>query len=679
MLDKIEQRIKFLRDEINKYDYHYYVLAEPLISDYEYDQLYKELEKLEAEYPQFITPDSPTQRVGKDLTKEFKPVNHLFPMLSLSNTYTEEDLIEFDKRIKKEIQEDEIEYVVEYKIDGASISLRYTNGQLITAATRGDGNVGEDITNNAKTIRAIPLKIPLELVEKYNLTEFEARGEVYMNIPDFNLLNSERLKSGEKTFANPRNFAAGSLKLQDPQIVAKRKLNVFLYALLGTGIKSNTHWENLNILKECGFRTNPHSKLCKNIKEVIDYCNHLESKRNSLDYEVDGAVIKVNSLLLQQQLGNIAKSPRWAVAYKFKAKQAKTRIRDIVWQVGRTGAVTPVAELEPVFLAGSKISRATLHNYDEIKRKDIRVGDSVIIEKGGDVIPKIVEVIKEERKTDSIETKLPEKCPVCNSKIYFPDNEAAAYCENYECPAQIKARLVHFASRGAMDIEGLGDALIDLLVDKGFLKSFPDIYKLKNYRDVLIKIERLGQKSVDKLLANIEKSKKQPFHKVLFALGIRYVGAGVSQKLVEHFSNINELINASEESLNSIYEIGPNISKSIIRFFSDKNNLKIIEELINLGLNFETEKRKTNTKNFFTGKTFVLTGTLNSLSREESSQKIIELGGKVSSSVSKNTDYVIAGEKAGSKLDKANSLGIKILNEEEFLQFLKEAEKTIND
>lgn len=673
-VDKIKKRIELLRNEINKHDYHYYVLSQPLISDFEYDQLYKELESLESEYPQFITSDSPTQRVGKDLTKDFKPVNHSFPMLSLANTYTEDDLIDFDKRIKKEINDDDIEYVVEYKIDGASVSLRYVEGRLVTGATRGDGTVGEDITNNTKTIKAIPLSISSDVIKKYNLNDFEVRGEIYMNISDFNQLNNERMEKGEKLFANPRNFAAGSLKLQDPKIVASRKLNVFIYSLLSENLVSESHWENLMILKECGFRINPFSKVCKNLKEVNDYCKELESKRYTLDYEVDGAVIKLNSIKYQQILGNIAKSPRWAVAYKFKAKQEKTKVKNIVWQVGRTGAITPVAELEPVLLAGSTISRATLHNYDEIKRKDIRVGDTVLIEKGGDVIPKVVSVLIEEREPNIPETVPPEYCPECHSKIYSPENEAAAYCENSECPAQIKARLIHFASRGAMDIEGLGESLIDLLVDKGFLKTFSDIYKLKNFKNDLIAIERLGQKSVDKLLVNIEKSKSQPFHKVLFALGIRYVGAGVSQKLVDHFQNIDAIIYADEEQLSSVYEIGPNISKSVKRFFSEESNIKLLEELKSLGLKFHSEKKNDVPTNFFTNKSFVLTGSLTSFSRELASQKIIELGGKVSSSVSKNTNFVIAGENAGSKLDKAKSLGINILSEDDFIKLLKEIE-----
>lgn len=677
MQDNIKEKIELLKEKINRYDYHYYVLSESLISDYEYDQLYKELQQLESEYPEYITEDSPTQRVAKDLTKDFKPIIHSYPMLSLANTYTEEELLDFDKRIKKEIPEEKIEYVVEYKIDGVSVSLRYIDGKLISAASRGDGVVGEDITNNVKTIRSIPLLIQPQIIEKYGLNDFEARGEIYLSISDFKKLNDERKQKGEKLFANPRNFASGSIKLQDPQIVASRKLNIFIYSLLSNNIAPETHQKNLNILKDCGFRINPYIKVCQNIGQVIEYCNYLESKREELDYEVDGAVIKVNSLKHQKLLGNIAKSPKWSVAFKFRPKQAKTKINNIVWQVGRTGAITPVAELEPIFLAGSTISRATLHNFDEIKRKDIRIGDVVIIEKGGDVIPKVVSVLTEQRIFDLPETKLPENCPVCNTKINFSENEANAYCENYQCPAQIKARLLHFASRQAMNIEGLGEALIDMLVDKGFLKTFTDIYLLKNYKEQLVQIERLGERSVEKLIDNIEKSKNNPFSKVLYALGIRYVGATISQNLVEHFENIDQLINADEVQLNNIYEIGPNISKSIRNFFSIPSNIKLVEDLKKLGLKFSIEKKAVNKKNFFTEKSFVLTGSLLSFSREIASKKIIELGGKILNSVSKNTDYLIAGENAGSKLEKAKSLGIKILTETEFLNFLNQASDEI--
>ncbi len=674
MTASVEKRIEELRKEILRHDYNYYVLAQPVISDEKYDLLVKELEKLESENPQLITEDSPTQRVGKDLTKEFKPVKHKIPMLSLSNTYDEQDLFDFDRRVRESLSEDDKpEYVVELKIDGASVSINYVNGKLKTAATRGDGSVGEEITNNVKTIRSVPLKIDTELINKYHLEDFEVRGEVFMKIEDFNLLNKEREAKGEKLFANPRNSTAGTLKLQDPKIVASRKLNVFLYSLINEDEVLVSQEQNLKLLKQLGFNVNDKFVVCKNIQDVLKVCEKFEQIRDTLDYEIDGAVVKVNSVKQQNILGNIAKSPRWAVAYKFKAKQAFTKLLGITWQVGRTGAITPVAELEPVQLAGSTISRATLHNFDEIQRKDIRVGDTVIIEKGGDVIPKIISVVVDERPKRSSPTIPPDKCPVCKSKLFKPENEVALYCENTECLAQIKGRLIHFASRGAMDIEGLGDALIDLFTDKGFVKNFSDIYKLKDKRSELIQIERLGEKSIDNLLNAIEKSKSQPFPKVLFAIGIRYVGAGAAQKIADHFNSIDNLIKASEEKISSIYEIGPSISKSIKQFFADKKNIRLIEELKKAGLNFVSEKREIK-KSYFTGKTFVLTGTLSGFSRDEAAARITVLGGKVASAVSKNTDFVVAGEKAGSKLSKAESLGIKIINESAFLDMLKENE-----
>ena len=672
MPQSIEKKIEELREQILKHDYNYYVLAEPVISDENYDKLFKELEKLETENPQLITPDSPTQRVGKDLTKEFNPVKHKIPMLSLANSYDEEDLIDFDRRVKESLPEAEkVEYVVELKIDGASVSINYADGLLKTAATRGDGSVGEEVTNNIKTIRSVPLKIDLSKEKKYKLKNFEVRGEVYMRISDFDKLNKEREVNSEKLFANPRNSAAGTLKLQDPKIVSARKLNVFLYSLISVDEEFESQEDNLKLLSKLGFTINPQYKICKNIDEVLKVCARFEEIRDTLEYEIDGAVIKVNSMRQQKLLGSIAKSPRWAVAYKFKAKQAFTKLNEITWQVGRTGAITPVAELDPVKLAGSTISRATLHNYDEIQRKDIRVGDTVVIEKGGDVIPKIVSVVLGERSKKSQPTLPPEKCPACNSKLFKPEGEVAFYCENPECSAQIKGRLIHFASRGAMDIEGLGDALIDLFVDKGFITHFSDIYKLKDKREELVQIERLGEKSIDNLLKSIEKSKSQPFAKVLFAIGIRYVGSGAAQKITDHFNSIDDIIAASEEEISGIYEIGPSISKSIKQFFSDKKNVKLIEELRKSGLTFVSEKKEI-VQSALTGKTFVLTGTLSSLSRDDAGARIIALGGKVTSSVSKNTDFVIAGEKAGSKLSKAESLGVKVLDEATFLKMLDE-------
>jgi DNA ligase (NAD+) len=665
MKTSVEQKINELRTKIREYDYYYYVLAESKTTDYEYDQLLKELEALEKENPELITPDSPTQRVGSDLTKEFLPVKHKVPMLSLANSYNEEDLWDFDKRIKNllEITED-LEYITELKIDGVSISLIYEKNKLIRAATRGDGTTGEEVTNNIKTIRSIPLSVSAE-----PQLDFEVRGEVFMEIEQFNRLNIQREKEGLKLFANPRNSTAGTLKLQDPKVVNKRPLDIFTYYFNSEQKQFDTHLENLEFLKKLGFKVNPNFRLCKNINEVLDYCKYWNEKRNTLPYEIDGVVIKVNSIQHQNELGNVAKSPRWAIAYKFKAQQITTKLNKITWQVGRTGAVTPVAELEPVFLAGSTISRATLHNKDELKRKDIREGDTVVIEKGGDVIPKVVKVVPEKRDGNSKGVTIPTVCPVCGEKLFQPEDEVAIYCTNNFCPAQIKGRIEHFASRGAMDIEGLGESLVSLFVDLGLFKSITDIYGLKNKRDDLITIERLGEKSVDNLLESIEKSKQQPFERVLFALGIRYVGTGVAKKLVRELKNIDKIISASKERIEEIPEIGPSIAQSLKDYFSKNENLEIIEKLKNVGLKFEVEQ-KADEDDSLKETTFVLTGTLSKYSREKAKEEIEKRGGKVTSSVSKKTTYVLAGDKPGSKVDKAKKLNVKIIDEAEFEHLL---------
>ena len=671
----IRKRIETIKEKIREHDYKYYVLAEPSISDLDYDLLVKELEKLETENPHLITPDSPTQRVGKDLTKDFKPVTHKVPMLSLANTYSQEELIDFDRRVREGLPDGEIiEYVVEPKIDGASVSLNYAKGLLKTAATRGDGTTGEEITANVRTIKSIPLKLNRLNSFNYKLNDFEARGEIFMKIADFRKLNEMRESTGEKLFANPRNSSAGTLKLQDPKLVAKRPLNAFLYYIISTEEEFESQFKNLQLLKSLGFNVIPEYRLCKNITEVLDACRILEEKRDSLEFEIDGAVIKVNSIRQQKILGSIAKSPRWAVAFKFKAKQVYTKLTKITWQVGRTGAITPVAELEPVLLSGSTISRATLHNFDEITRKDIRVGDTVVLEKGGEVIPKIVGIVLSERKSKYKPTIPPENCSACGAPLFKPENEVAYYCENAECPAQIKGRLEHFASRGAMDIEGLGEALIDLFVEKKLLNTYADIYDLHLHRTDLINIERLGEKSIDNLLASIEESKKQPFAKVLFAIGIRYVGAGAAKKLADHFLSIDKLISASEEDISSIYEIGPSISSSVKKFFSEEENIKVIQRLKKQGIQFTSQKKEVK-ENFFLNKTFVLTGALNNYSRDEAAEKITLLGGKVTSSISKKTDCLIAGESAGSKLEKARTLGVNVLTEIEFINLLEEASK----
>lgn len=661
-----QQLIEELIEKIRELDYQYFVLSKPTISDYEYDLLLNELKKLEEQYPELISPTSPTQRVGSDLTKEFNSVAHKIPMLSLSNTYSEQELLEFDRKIRDALPENEkVEFVCELKIDGVSISLRYVNGIFFKAVTRGDSINGEEVTNNVKTIRSLPLKIKSKNVPG----EFEVRGEIFIESEAFKKWNEERELDGEKTFANPRNSAAGTIKLQDPREVANRPLKIFTYYLYSDELGIKTQNDNLERLQAFGFPANMNYRLCKNINEVIAYCREWEEKRDQLPYEIDGVVVKVNSLKQQKILGNIAKSPRWAVAYKFKPKQTTTTLRQIIWQVGRTGTLTPVAELDPVFLAGSTISRATLHNIDEIRRKDIREGDIIVLEKGGDVIPKIVSVdITQRPKTSQVVTK-PEVCPVCGSKLVDLEDEAAIICENNECPAQIKGRISHFASRGAMDIEGLGDALVSLFVDLEFLHSYADIFQLSNQRSRLIAIERLGEKSVDNLLTAIEKCKAKPFDRLLYALGIRFIGAGVAKKLAEHFLSIDRLMNASIDEIESVHEIGPSISGSVIRFFSNKKNREIIEVLRRAGLNFSMEKRKALSEKFL-GKSFILTGTLSSMSRDEAKEIILAHSGKVVSSVSKNTDYVIAGEKAGSKLDKAQKLGVKIIDEDEFISMI---------
>ena len=514
----IIRRIEELRDLIHQHDYNYYVLNEPTISDREYDLLMQELIELENKYPMLITPDSPTQRVGGEPTKEFPVVMHEVPMLSLSNTYSIDELKDFHRRVQEGLPPGEkIEYVTELKIDGVAISLHYRNGLFVQGVTRGDGFRGDDITNNLKTIRSLPLRLNFRDLKRYEFENIEVRGEIYMNRNDFEELNRERAKLGEKIFANPRNATAGTLKLQDPKQVAERPLNLFCYYLRSQTKELETQYENLKILKSLGFKVNPYHQLCYSIDEVIDFCKEWEEKRESLPYDIDGVVIKVNSLRQQEILGAVAKSPRWATAFKYEAKKAKTKLISITLQVGRLGTITPVAELEPVFLAGTTVSRATLHNFEEIQRKDIRVGDTVLIEKGGDIIPKVVKVVLDERPAKSEPFEIPENCPVCGTKLVNPPGEVAYYCPNYNCPEQVKQRLIHFASRGAMDIEGLGEAVVEKLVDLGYLYTPVDIFKLKEIRDKLIEIEGFGEKSVDNLLKAIEESKKQPFERVLFA------------------------------------------------------------------------------------------------------------------------------------------------------------------
>lgn len=668
-LTDIKQRIEELRTKIRDADYKYYVLNEPDISDYEYDMMMKELEALETQYPELITPDSPTQRVSGEPINKFEIVYHKIPMLSLSNSYDFGDLIEFDRRIRNTLGNEPYEYVCELKFDGIAVSLIYENGIFIKGATRGDGIKGDDVTKNLKTIKALPLSVNSD-----KFKNFEVRGEVFINKEDFEKINEEQLLKGEKTFANPRNTAGGTLKLKDSRIVAQRPLNLFVYYLYTDEYPLKSQFENLQILKQLKFPVNNYAEKVKNIHQVKKYCDKIEVLRSDLPYEIDGVVVKIDSLSQQRVLGTIAKAPRWAIAYKFKAQQQITKLKGITLQVGRIGTITPVAELEPVFLAGSTISRATLHNFDEIKRKDIRVGDYIKIEKGGDVIPKVIEVLKERRPPEGLkEFQLPTVCPVCGTKLFKPEDEVAYYCPNYFCPAQVQGRIEHFVQRNAMEIEGLGTAIIELLIRENFVKDIADLYDLYKYKSELIKMEGFGEKSISNILLSIEESKKKPFEKVLFAIGIRHVGEKTARILCNHFHNIDKLQSASIEEISGIYEIGPKIAESVYNFFRDKKSKILIERLKKAGLKFEIEHKHTLLNPNFEGKTFVLTGTLENYTREIATELIEKSGGRVSSSVSKKTDYVLVGTDPGSKYEKAKKLGVKIIYEEDFERMLNKS------
>ncbi|MCX7995344.1 MAG: NAD-dependent DNA ligase LigA [candidate division WOR-3 bacterium] len=666
--EEAKKEIEKLRKEINYHNYRYYVLNQPVISDYEYDQLYKRLVELEKRFPELITPDSPTQRVGGEPLKEFKTVEHKIKMLSLDNTYSEEELLEFDRRVKKGLGRP-VKYEVTLKVDGVAVALHYKDGKFVLGATRGDGIHGDDITQNLKTIKSVPLEL---LTDDKELKNIEVRGEVYLSKKNFEKINKEREEKGEPIFANPRNAAAGTLKLLDPKEVAKRNLDIFIHTIPAQpGPHHKSHFETLNSLKEAGFKIIPHIELCNDINEVIKYMKKWENKRDELEYEVDGLVIKVDNFEDREILGYTIKSPRWAIAYKYPARQAITKLKDIQLQVGRTGRVTPVAILEPVPLSGTTISRATLHNEDEIRRKDIRIGDYVIIEKGGEVIPKVVGVVKDRRTGKEKVFRFPDKCPVCGEKIYRLEGEADWRCVNSSCPAQIKAAILHFASRQAMDIEGLGSVLVNKLVDLGIVRSFDDIYKL----DVktISELERMGEKSAQNLINAIEKSKERDFVNVLYALGIPNVGINASNLLVNEFKNIDKLMNASLEQLTAIQGIGEVVAEGIINYFKSPKNRRLIENLKKAGLKFETEKIVA--EGPLKNKTFVFTGELSSMTREEAQALVRKLGGHPSSSVSKNTDYVVVGSQPGSKYEKAKKLGVKIIDEQEFLRMIKDFKK----
>jgi len=669
--DAIQQEIDKLRTEINRHDYLYYVLAQPEISDKQYDLLMKKLEELEQKYPQYITPESPSQRVSGEPTKIFPVIRHRKPMMSLSNTYNEEEIRDFDRRVQSLLQENEpYEYVCELKIDGLAISLLYENGILARAATRGDGEQGDDVTKNVKTIRSIPLRLQ---TGKDFLKNIEVRGEIYFHREDLILLNKERLENEEIPFANPRNAAAGSLKLQDPKMVARRPLKMFCYWIepLWENHPLKTHHDGLNILRELRLPVNPRYRLCKNISEVIEFWDEWQKKREEIPYDIDGIVVKVNLLQQQIRLGSTAKSPRWAIAFKFKTEQTETYLNDIIWQVGRTGVVTPVAVLEPVQLMGTTVSRATLHNAEELQRLDVRIGDSVVLEKGGDVIPKIVEVVREKRPKDSRPYLLPTSCPVCHSPLVRETGEVALRCTNVACPEQVARRIEHFASRRAMDIEGLGDKIVDLFLRKGLIKDYGDLYRLKQTE--IAQLERMGEKSAAKLIEAIEKSKSQSLGRVIFALGIPFVGEGAARLLAQNFSTLEALSRASEEQIDSIAGIGETTAHSLVTFFSNSDNQTVIKKLKEAGVNLqESTHSGKKTKEAIQNKTFVFTGSLENLSRDQAAERVREEGGKVTSSISSNTDYVVAGADPGSKYQKALQLGIKILTEKEFIRLLEE-------
>jgi len=658
---EIIKKINSLKEKIRDADYKYYVMADPDIDDFAYDKIFRELSEIEKEYPDLKTDDSPTQRVSGEPTKAFKTVVHKIPMLSLSNSYNFEELIEFDKKIKNILENEKYEYVCELKFDGLAVSIIYENGKLKTAATRGDGSKGDEVTQNIKTLRSIPLSTKNKIISNY-----EVRGEVFFNKEDFIKINEEQELKGEKIFANARNTAAGTLKMKDSAIVASRALKFFSYFIYTDEIKIKSHLESIKILEELKFPVNKLYKKAANINEVKIFCDEIEIVRDSLPYDIDGVVVKVNSIEQQEILGSVSRSPRWAIAYKFKAKETETKILSIICQVGRTGTITPVANLKPVLLAGSTISRATLHNFDEIKRKDIRENDFVKIEKGGDVIPKVLEVVLNKREKNSKPFPIPEKCPVCNTNLDKPEDEVYYYCPNYNCPAQVKGRIEHFVHRNALEIEGLGESIIEIFLENGFIKNYSDIYDLKLKRENILKLERFGVKSADNILNAIEESKNKPFDKVLFALGISHIGERTSKILSKHFGTIDKIMQSTEDEILSIHEIGPKIAESIAKFFKDKKNIELINKLKSAGLKFEIEKTISRENINFKNKTFVLTGTLDNYKREDAQKIIEDFGGKVSSSVSKKTDYVLAGKEAGSKLEKANELGVKILEEKEF-------------
>ena len=659
----VEERIHLLRDELNNHNYNYYVLDNATISDFDFDIKLKELEKLEKEKPIFFDVNSPTQRVGGSITKNFNTVVHQNRMYSLDNSYSKDDLLDWEKRIQKMLGTSEIEYTCELKFDGASINLTYENGQFIKAVTRGDGFQGDEVTNNIKTIRSIPLSIKKDFVQN-----FEMRGEIILPLDGFIKMNEERVANDEEEYRNPRNTASGSLKLQDSSEVAKRPLDCLLYQIVTSERKYKTHFESLENARKVGFKVPKTIALAKTIEEVFDFVNNWDTKRHTLPYETDGIVIKVNNLQQQEELGYTSKAPRWAIAYKFKAEQVSTILNEITYQVGRTGAITPVANLEPVQLAGTTVKRASLHNADQIEKLDIRENDTVFVEKGGEIIPKIIAVDITKRPINSTPTMYATHCPECNTELVRTEGDAKHYCPNeFGCAPQITGRIQHFISRKAMDIDGLGGETVDLLRKEGLIKNYADLYDLKVAQ--VIPLERMAEKSAQNMISGIEKSKEIPFEKVLFALGIRFVGETVAKKLAKHFKSIDNLMSATFEELINVDEIGDRIAQSIIDFSSNEGNINLINRLKEVGVQLEVSAESLeNQTNKLEGQIFVVSGVFYQMSRNELKKAIEDNGGKVSSSISKKTNFIIAGDNMGpSKLTKAQDLGVTIISEQDFI------------
>ena len=668
-MSSVEQQIDQLRQQLREHNHKYYVLDEPTIPDVEYDRLFQQLKKLEAEHPDLITSDSPTQRVGDKPLDAFQQVQHRIPMLSLDNVFNEDELIAFDRRVRERLHlEEEIEYVCEPKLDGLAVSLLYENGVLVQAATRGDGQTGEDITQNIRTIDSIPLRL---WGQDYPQV-LEVRGEVFMPKAGFQRMNEEALKKGEKTFVNPRNAAAGSLRQLDSSITAKRPLDMYCYSVgYVEGDLADTHFDNLMLLKQWGMRINPEIRVVTGAKALQGYHDHILDKRESLGYEIDGIVYKVNDLKLQRELGFVSRAPRWATAHKFPAQEELTTLLDVEFQVGRTGAITPVARLEPVFVGGVTVSNATLHNMDEVARMDVRKGDTVIVHRAGDVIPKVVKVVLERRPDNSAPLVLPSQCPVCGSDIIKPEGEAVARCSGgLFCQAQVKEAIKHFASRKAMDVDGLGDKLVEQMVDQGLISHVSDLYQLK--AEQVAAMERMGEKSAANLINALEQSKATTLPRFLFALGIREVGEATALNLANYFGNLDSLQQADAEALQEVPDVGPIVADHIAAFFQQPHNPEIIDALIKAGVHWQEQEAVDRDSLPLAGKTYVLTGTLNMMTRDDAKQYLQQLGAKVSGSVSKKSDAVVAGEKAGSKLAKAESLGVPVLDETAFIAMLND-------